>query len=75
MTSQTYFQAGTKVRGNYFGQSFAGTVREMRPHTIHPTRVEHFVDLDAPITVFGTERTSINVATCDANEPCSMTAA
>lgn len=68
------FSEGSKVRGTYDGIEYSGSVIECRPHTIHLTRIEHTIQLDQPILVYGTVRERIIVATLDQNERNSITA-
>lgn len=69
------FREGTKVHGLYFGQAYEGTVVECRPHTVHPTRIEHIVALDRPIVVFEAVRDRVTVATHDPKEHSTIEAA
>ena len=48
--------AGTRIEGTYIGFAIKGTITESRAITNHPDCIEHHVELDAPITVFGTDR-------------------
>jgi hypothetical protein len=47
---------GDKVTGRYCGQTFTGVIASHRPHTMNHHIELFFVDLDAPITVFGDTR-------------------
>lgn len=55
-------QSGQQVTGTYMGHKFSGVVTESRSLTVNTDGcVEHMIDLDSPIIVFGTERTSLCV--------------
>jgi hypothetical protein len=52
--------AGDKVRGSYMGVPYAGVITELRAHTMNHRITLFTIDLDQPITVFGSERDSIH---------------
>ena len=53
-------QVGQRVAGNYMGAfPYRGTVTAFRGHTMNHQIALVFVDLDAPIEVFGAERDSL----------------
>ena len=55
-------QAGQNVVGVYMGFKFSGVITESRSLTVKTDGcVEHMIDLDSPIVVFGTERTQLCV--------------
>lgn len=55
-------QARTNVTGSYMGHKFSGVITESRSLTVKTDGcVEHMIDLHAPITVFGLERTQLCV--------------
>ncbi len=62
-TTKTPFQMqpGDRVQGAYYGAPFTGTVTEARPHTCNVALMLLYVDLDAPITVFGTTRDTLGM--------------
>ena len=66
MTQQTPFSIGDKVKGVYFGQEYAGTVTYARPHTMNQS-YKHYIELDAPITVFSDTRERIIVSIWEPN--------
>lgn len=57
----TYFKSGTTVSGQYHGISYRGVVTEARTHTMNRNIVEHTIQLDQPITIYGTPRTRVVV--------------
>jgi hypothetical protein len=67
-------EAGQQVSGEYYGQKFHGVITEQRALTVRTDGAfERFIDLSAPITVFGTERNSIVVYTKYDGSPSSYT--
>ncbi len=64
MSNAAFYEVGTKVRGNYFGADFSGTVEYARPHSLSHLLVVHVL-LDAPITVYGDERSAIAMHVTD----------
>lgn len=53
---------GDAVQGTYHGVPYTGRITASRPHSINHKITLFDVALDAPIEVYGTERTSIHFA-------------
>jgi hypothetical protein len=58
----TIIPIGGKVRGQYFGHNFGGTVYDRRPHSMNNEMI-YFIRLDDLLTVFGEPRTVLAVTT------------
>lgn len=54
-----WIQQGEAISGKYCGVEFSGTVTSSRAHSISGEQILN-IDLDAPITVYGTIRNQIN---------------
>jgi hypothetical protein len=49
-----------QITGNYMGAKFSGVITEMRALTVKTDGCfEYTIQLDAPVIVFGTERSSL----------------
>lgn len=67
MEQQKPFAVGDRVKGVYHGQAYTGTVEHTRPHTMNMSYM-HYIELDAPITVYGDTRERIIVSIWEPRE-------
>jgi hypothetical protein len=59
LNKKSIWKVGDKVDGVYFGISFTGTLNDnTRPCPGH-SRIQFEVDLDKPLTLFGSTRSTI----------------
>jgi hypothetical protein len=59
MNSIYQIPAGAHVSGYYYGQKFTGTVKVARLHTCASDMMCFHIALDAPLSLYGEERTGI----------------
>jgi hypothetical protein len=60
---------GQRVSGSYDGIAFTGVVSAARTLTVKTDAVEHWISLDAPVTVFGEPRNMLICYTTWEGEP------